>query len=236
MIILLCGGARAQVNQTSPIDLRFTDLPLCFENTVARHYILDDPPVCTGLSADNTTSFLGDVFAPPPSQQLVKAVACALKRESISLTKWFFQSETKQDHVIKYTPISRAECLQWHRQQTSRLGRLERVNQGTTVFSTRNRLKTYFSWPKTNYFSVENAIMQETSISFNTFTGVAQHMVDPILSCDTKEGYCTSEQFIYTFQPLNLTCLDSHTPLKLNTTILFHKSPHSSFFRSLQSI
>ena len=230
--LLVIPVAAEEVWEPEPIDLRFTDLPLCLPHHIIQHYTLDDPPSCANLDHKNTVAFTADVFAPPPAQKLVKAIACSVRREGASFTSWFFGAQTTQDRFLNYVAPSVPECVQWDRQRISELGRLSRTSRKTVSFATNNKLVPTFSWPGTVSKVVENAIMEETSLSFNVISGAVHHALDVIDECSLSSGYCRSEKAMYLFKPFNLECVDSFRPVKMNTTVLVHGSdPSDRFFQ-----
>ena len=193
------------------------------------HYKLDSPPSCDNLEQKRTYSFNADVFRPPTSQHPVKAIACTIKKESASFTTYVTWAQSTQDRSLSFNPASLEQCHRWQKQQLSAYGRLHPTDRNT--LSTQNQLIPYFSWTGTNYRSVHNAILTETDLVFHTTSGTAQHAIDLITKCVPQEGFCLSKKFIYIFQPLNLTCLGTHIPLKMNTSVLFHDGPVSDFFQ-----
>ena len=215
----------------SPMDLRYKELPMCKEQTVVAHYRIDQPPACDGLNSKESRTFIGDIFNPPPTQILVKAVACSIRKDSASYTTYFFYGQSTQDEKTEFYPPSQSDCRLWTRQHRSRFGRLVRSNQESNTLTTRNPLKPNFAWHGTNYESQRNAILTETTLAFNTHSGLAQHVVETIQSCATHEGWCRSERSLYDFPPFNLTCTTIRSAIKQNTTIIHHTSASSSFFQ-----
>ena len=59
------------------------------------------------------------------------------------------------------------------------MGHLIRARPGAQTFTTRNAIEEKWKYAATVYSSTRNAILTNTTLSFNTVTGVAQHAFDP---------------------------------------------------------
>ena len=81
------------------------------------------------------------------------------------------------------------------------------------------------------YSSTRNAILTNTTLSFNTVTGVAQHAFDPLLRCNPLKGRCESSQYIYIFRPFDPKCEATAKPLLPNATVFRHNFGSRNVFQ-----
>ena len=224
LVAILTGSTLASSGKNfRPPDLRFQNMPLCFEHKVLKHYKVEDPPTCARLSTTATTTFSADVFEPEAIEEVVTASACTLSRVMSTFTWYFFGSEQQIDHKPQYTSVTQSMCHRWKRQYRDlTLGRLIRSRPGSSTYTTRNPIVPKWSFASTETVHTKNAILVDTALTFNTVTGKAQHAFDPLLKCSTKKGYCESDQYIYIFTPFDLKCAFAKEPLWANATVFRH--------------
>ena len=226
-------SALAEVQPPKPLDLRFHDLPLCFEEKIVQNYLLEEAPSCAQISAHNTSLFKVDVFSPPPSQHLISATSCSLMRFTTSYQWFFFGSYDVTKGQINKHAATREECNVWLKQRVDpELGRLRKKVQESKTYVTNNTPTPTWTWNDINEVTTTNAVLSETAISFNTITGAAIHPWDNLLSCKPEKGYCLSREALYMFEPFELTCFGTQKSLAKNTTILSHSFEKHHFFQA----
>ena len=213
-------------------DLRFEKLPLCHPEKVVNHFILDKSPSCNDIKMEKTSSFQGDVFAPQKTLLEVDAVACSIITDHFEDT-YYVYFEKYSARVASITlPVSLPLCKQWNLQHHDReLGEFLPVSPRASALSTTNAHNPIYHWPYTTTSTTTNAMLIETSITFNSITLTGQHLLEPQLLCHTTEGYCTSNSAIYIFKPFTLECLVRSDPVVQNATILVHQLPQSMLFQ-----
>ena len=234
LALVTAGNALAQPPQHNPTDLRFADLPLCYPSTVVRHYVLDPTPSCRHISASATKSFTADIFPPQPSLLDIPAHRCTLETVKVEATAYFFGAKTVTTTSPSYTSVSALRCRTWLLQQRdTQLGPLAPRPDQPMYFTTNHVAEPTFSWPWTTYSSVINAHISATTLTFNSRTQQAQHLLDPVLDCDLTAGTCLSATAVYLFRPFNLTChITNDNSISRNTPIFVHQTNEAVLFQA----
>ena len=111
------------------------------------------------------------------------------------------------------------------------MGHLIRARPGAQTFTTRNAIEEKWKYAATVYSSTRNEILTNTTLSFNTVTGVAQHAFDPLLRCNPLKGRCESSQYTYIFRPFDPKCEATAKPLLPNATVFRHNFGSRNVFQ-----
>ena len=220
------------VIEATPIDLRFKNLSLCFENKITSKYRLEEPPRCTDISAQKTTVFHADVYPPPPSQHVVEATSCSLTVYSTIYTYFFFGASTVSTSSLEQTAVTPEQCRVWINQRRTDWGRLRRSNSGEETYITTNRPKPAWKWCASTQVKTHNAIVSKTALSFDLLHSQAQHPFDKILTCEPSKGICLSRTAVYLFTPFTRECFGAFHPIKKNTTILSQSFSDQHLFQA----
>ena len=225
--------AKTLANTPTPLpDLRFEEMPLCFPEKTSKHYQIDSPPTCNDVSTATTTTFSADVYTPAATETIIVATACTISTIESSFTWYFFGSEERIHSDPSFSPVSQSDCHRWERQRRDlKLGHLIRSRPGGQTFTTRNAIEEKWKFADTVYLSTRNAILTNTTLSFNAVTGTAQHAFDPVLRCKPLKGHCVSDQYIYTFRPFNPKCAATAKPLLPNATVFKHNLGDRNVFQ-----
>lgn len=219
------------VNET--MDLRFNTLSLCFEEKVQQNYYLEDPPVCNDIEPQKTTKFTADVFAPPPSQHAVDTTTCSLHSYTTKYQWFFFGSYYEKIVENSDVAVSPAECKLWMKRRVStKWGRLRKTSLAENTYSTSNTPKPQWVWNDRRFVRTTNALMSDTTITFNMKTGDAAHPFDHLLVCEPSKGVCTSKKNTYIFKPFQPHCYGTQDDLKKNTTILAHSYKNTYLYQA----